>query len=462
MNNTFPEYYDCTIFGTGIKESVLAGLLSARGYKILQVDSEKSYGSSSKTLGYAEFLSEIQKMEKKYISEKLETFPELLFYVDLTPKIFLADEGLIQVIAKHNLAYSIEFSIIEEQYLIKNDSSLLIPTTKTAALKSRICGPLQLIKLHRFIALIKTFYNANEEERRSMCVNWGNAQDLYSHFGISPYIQEVLGHGIALYTTDKYLQDPPYEFIMRLTTYFRSVARANAQGSSKGNSPFLYPRYGISEVSQGFARLCAVKGGTTRMNTSITSTEADVNNNGYFICLISEESQEERISTGHVIASGKECTFFGYTPVDEKSTLRAVFVLNTSNNPKTSPTRQALISSPPSDLFLLIVGPDEAVCPAGYAIAYLTAEVRETEQLNAEALVLATQQLQKWGYRIIQSVSWIDTSPVYLSGDNPLFTSLLPMDNTVDFRTVLAEVNSVLARFPPSADRRPAPSATLD
>lgn len=36
-----------------------------------------------------------------------------------------------------------------------------------------------------------------------------------------------------------------------------------------GNSPFIYPVYGLGGIPEGFSRMCAIHGGTFMLNTDI-------------------------------------------------------------------------------------------------------------------------------------------------------------------------------------------------
>ncbi|KAI5181496.1 Rab GDP dissociation inhibitor [Nematocida sp. AWRm80] len=450
------ECYDTIILGTGIKESILAGLLATENLKVLQIDHSSNYGSASKTLKYNEFVSE---MQMKYpLDNQFVSSPELenqKIYIDLTPKIFLADEGVVTLIGKHNLSHCIDFCIINEQYLINHGKSLLIPNTKTSALTSGICGPMQLIRLNKFMNMIKKFYNAAPEEKQSILSEYKSVSDLYNKYGVSEYIREILGHGIALYTSEEYLKDPPQEFIMRLTTYFRSVARITVNTTS-GNSPFLYPKYGISEISQGFSRLCAVKGGTTRMSTEIT--EMIQTENGYMLTLHTDGNQDS-VFGKVIIANDQYHRSLSQSNIKEIHTIRGVFIMR---NTSTHSTKQALIinSQSQSDIFLLILSHSEGVCPEGYSIGYITAEYYPERDTNTSETNLNTpdntniyhqiypaiEQLVKWKYSIVQQFIWIDYSTQSTQID-PFIIPLAPMDNTVDFRTVYTEVQSILSRY---------------
>ncbi|OAG31469.1 Rab GDP dissociation inhibitor [Nematocida sp. ERTm5] len=451
------EIYDAIILGTGIKESILAGLLSNTGAKVMQMDSSPVYGSSSRTIQYTDF---VQEMANKFPmqSQFVNIFGEKeasKICIDLTPKIFLADEGLIKIIAEHNLAHCIEFSIISEQYIIKDEKPILIPTTKTAALTSKLCGPLQIIKLHRFVSMIKGFYNAEDREKQSMTAQWKTVHDLYEYYGISHSLRSIIGHGIALYTSDEYLKSEPSEFIHRLTTYFRSVARINGEKTG-GNSPFLYPKYGISEISQGFARLSAVKGGVTRMGTEILKMDMK---NGAHILDIKTEGQKDTVYTKFIIANDQYYATVPDVNTKKVYTLRGVYILKALPN---SRSKQAMLVLPGHPgIFLLVIGKDEEMCPEGYSIAYITAEYSGTEEelesikssyeipyFLKEIVAPAVNQLYAWKYSIMQQFVWIDEASEGITDliDKNVI-SLKPMDNTVDFRTVLAEVEHVYSLF---------------
>lgn len=52
------------------------------------------------------------------------------------------------------------------------------------------------------------------------------------------------------------------ETIDKILVYFDSHGRY-------GDSPFLYPVYGLGGIPEGFSRMCAIYGGTFMLNTDI-------------------------------------------------------------------------------------------------------------------------------------------------------------------------------------------------
>jgi|SRR5690242_8660102 len=89
-------------------------------------------------------------------------------------------------------------------------------------------------------------------------------KDVYDKFGLEATTRDFIGHSMALYQTDDYInqQGAANEAIERIRLYVNSMARY-------GKSPYIYPLYGLGELPQGFARLSAIYGGTYMLNTDV-------------------------------------------------------------------------------------------------------------------------------------------------------------------------------------------------
>lgn len=89
-------------------------------------------------------------------------------------------------------------------------------------------------------------------------------REVYDKFGLEATTKDFIGHSMALYQTDKYInaQGQAQETIQRIRLYVNSMARY-------GKSPYIYPLYGLGELPQGFARLSAIYGGTYMLNTTV-------------------------------------------------------------------------------------------------------------------------------------------------------------------------------------------------
>ena len=89
-------------------------------------------------------------------------------------------------------------------------------------------------------------------------------KEVYDKFGLEPTTRDFIGHSMALYQTDDYINEKgmAHDAVQRIRLYVNSMARY-------GKSPYIYPLYGLGELPQGFARLSAIYGGTYMLNTEV-------------------------------------------------------------------------------------------------------------------------------------------------------------------------------------------------
>jgi Rab GDP dissociation inhibitor len=95
-------------------------------------------------------------------------------------------------------------------------------------------------------------------------------KQVYDKYGLEATTRDFIGHSMALYTTDDYIENKGMakDCIERIRLYVNSMARY-------GKSPYIYPLYGLGELPQGFARLSAIYGGTYMLNTNVDEIKYD-------------------------------------------------------------------------------------------------------------------------------------------------------------------------------------------
>jgi Rab GDP dissociation inhibitor len=87
-------------------------------------------------------------------------------------------------------------------------------------------------------------------------------KDVFKKFKLEENTIDFLGHSVALQTEDSYLERPAVETVRKVQLYIDSLGKY-------GDSPFLYPIYGLGGLPESFSRLCAIHGGTYMLNAKV-------------------------------------------------------------------------------------------------------------------------------------------------------------------------------------------------
>jgi Rab GDP dissociation inhibitor len=106
-------------------------------------------------------------------------------------------------------------------------------------------------------------------------------QDVIKKFGLETNTTDFIGHAVALYNNDDFLEKPALDTLQKIKLYMNSIGRY-------GDSPFIYPVWGLSGLAEGFSRLCALHQGVYMLNRDVDKIIFD--ENGKFVGI---ESQGE-------------------------------------------------------------------------------------------------------------------------------------------------------------------------
>lgn len=159
-----------------------------------------------------------------------------------------------------------------------------------------------------------------------MNINAMTMKEVYDKFGLEASTRDFVGHSMALYTTDDYIntKGQAREAVERIRLYVNSMARY-------GKSPYIYPLYGLGELPQGFARLSAIYGGTYMLNTDVDEVLYDDKNHVTGIKATMLERGDEDKSMKFETKTKKIIADPSYFPKKTSTTghlLKAICVLN--------------------------------------------------------------------------------------------------------------------------------------
>ena len=386
MNTT----YDVIVLGTGLKECMLAGLLAKfpkktpgeekkEGAKILQLDRNGYYGSDSASLNLTNLWKHFNKGEvPKQYGENRD------WNVDLIPKYIMANGSLVKLLLKTNVSQYLEWKAVDGTFVYQYDKGGVfskakgvihkVPATAGEAMKSSLMGLLEKNRFRKFMTFIQD-YDAKDPKTQNGLLPDAKFSEFFKKYGLEPNTIDFVGHAVALYTNDDYLEKKAIVTIDKMQLYMNSFGRY-------GNSPFIYPVWGLSGLAEGFSRLCALYGGTYMLNRDVDEILFDENGNfrgiksqgeeAYGKILITEPSYVEKLKkvkpTGQVI--------------------RRICILNhTVPNTKDVDSCQIIIPQKQvnrkNDIFIAVLNSTHSVCKKGYYLAIISTMV-ETKDPKAE------------------------------------------------------------------------------
>lgn len=137
-----------------------------------------------------------------------------------------------------------------------------VPGNDSEALKSDLMGLFEKKRCRNFFIYVQNFSEEDKKTWKDLDVFKNTSADLYKKFGLEENTIDFIGHAVAMYRDDEYLQRPAIELIRKSQLYIESIGKY-------GDSPFLYPIYGLGGIPEGFSRYCAIHGGTYMLNTPV-------------------------------------------------------------------------------------------------------------------------------------------------------------------------------------------------
>jgi len=198
-----------------------------------------------------------------------------------------------------------------------------------------------------------------------------------------------MGHSVALYYNDDYLTRPAIEGVEKIFLYGDSLRQYS------GKSPYIYPRYGLGELPQAFARLSAIYGGTYMLEKPIE--EILYGPDGH---VIGVKSQGEIAKCKFVVADPS------YFPDRVKKVGRVIRIICILNHPipNTNNENSLQIILPQremkrkNDIYVMAISSEFHVVPKGKYMAIVSSNVEtsEPEKELEKALALLGPVEQKF------------------------------------------------------------------
>ena len=179
---------------------------------------------------------------------------------------------MVKILLKTRVAKYLEWKCVDATYVYqvqkggffsKGGATIQkVPGNDKEALKSDLMGLMEKRRCKKFFTFIQKFDVKDPKTYDGFDVNKGSFGELIKNFSLEDNTIDFIGHALALYTTDTFLSNPAIETIEKIQLYMDSIGRY-------GESPFIYPIYGLGGIPEGFSRMCAINQGTFMLNTDV-------------------------------------------------------------------------------------------------------------------------------------------------------------------------------------------------
>jgi Rab GDP dissociation inhibitor len=248
------DKYDIIILGSGVSECLLTTILAKEGKKVAQIDSADSPGDDS-------FSIPIQKLWAKFRPE--ESISQALvsksdeWKVDLISKLLFSAGKISKLLLKTHISSNLRFRPIEGVFILwENDNpgngrpAKELKQVPTSLQDVMCCDMLTIHEKRRCQAFLEYVSDLDLQWRvlkqakvKGLDINTCHFKVLLEKFGLAEKTKDLLGHAMALYGTDEYLNKSSVDTIERIKHYLDSAGRF-------GSTPFIYPVFGLGGILQ--------------------------------------------------------------------------------------------------------------------------------------------------------------------------------------------------------------------
>jgi len=223
-------------------------------------------------------------------------------------------------------------------------------------------------------------YTENYDEQKPKTMDGFNASkqtaaELFKKFSLEPNTTDFIGHACALYLNEDFMQAPAISLIEKVRLYTDSMGRY-------GDSPFLYPIYGLGGIPEGFSRLAAIHGGTYMLRTNADEILMEGGK------VVGIRSGEEKAYAPMVICDPSYVLNLPGRVKKVGQVIRCICLLqHPIPNTKDAHSCQVIIPQKQvgrkSDIYIALVSAAHAVCPKDFYIAMISTNI-ETSNPEAE------------------------------------------------------------------------------
>lgn len=364
--------FDVIVLGTGLKECILSALMSLQGKKVLHMDSNDFYGNEEaspnlKTL-VADHRGPGQQLDVKRYG-KLHSYN-----VDLAPKFLMASGTLVKILQVMKVTEYINFRGIMGSYVFHSRALHKVPATAREGLSSKLLGMMQTYRFKGFIEYVNTYESNDAKTHGGLDLNTMTMAQVYRHFSLDTTVQTFISHALALEPDNAHLSQPAKPVIEKIKCYAYSVLRF-------GNSPYIYPCYGVGNLPEAFSRFAALRNGMFMLSSNVSSLNYgdDGKVTGLTFTHEAVDDGKASVATAPIIICDPR--YLAADDVTQTGQIARCVVIMTAPIPNTNDQGNGQIIIPnievkrQNDVYMSCLSGDLEACPQGRYLAIMSTTV---------------------------------------------------------------------------------------
>lgn len=250
--------YDYIILGTGIKECILAGLLTKfEDKKVIQIDRNPYYGGEAASVN----LSNLYKHFRNDSTHPTTLGENRDWNVDLVSKLIMANGNLVKILIKSNVSQYLEFKALECKFVLQGSNLIKVPTNDKEALQTELLSVTEKASCTLFFHFMQGYKENDSSTHQGKDIQ-APFKEFIKGFNFSDHTIDFIGYAVCNELNNAYLDYPAATVLKKIQSYLDSVGRY-------GNTPYIYPLYGLSGLPEGFSRLTAINRGITMLARNV-------------------------------------------------------------------------------------------------------------------------------------------------------------------------------------------------
>ncbi|KAK2827450.1 hypothetical protein Q7C36_018376 [Tachysurus vachellii] len=307
----------------------------------------------------------IRSPEQALEVKKKITYAKLLkegrrFNIDLVSKLLYSRGLLVDLLIKSNVSRYAEFKNVSCILTYHNGKVEQVPCSRADVFGSKQLTVVEKRMLMKFLTFCLDFEQHPEQFQDFTEMPFA---EFLKCKNLTENLQHFILHSIAMVS-----QDAPTNTGLKATQHFlRCLGRY-------GNTPFLFPLYGLGEIPQCFCRMCAVFGGIYCLRHSVHCLVVDKESGK---CKAVIDTHGQRISCSHFVVEDSYIRDEQRAQTTYRQISRAVVITDRSILPSESDQQILLVTVPPLEpsspaVRMVELSSSSMTCMPGTHLVHLT------------------------------------------------------------------------------------------